>query len=59
MQTKPMTYQNYLNREIWICDDPKKTKVIDGVTYLNVHKPGSYRMVLMRKDSLQPVKNKS
>ena len=58
MQAKPITYQNYLNREIWVCDDPKKTKIIDGVTYLTVHKPNSYRMVLMRKDSLQPVKNK-
>ena len=58
MQTKPQTFKNYVNQEVWICDDPKKTKVIDNVTYVTVHKPDSYRMVMMRRDSLQPVKSK-
>lgn len=56
--TKPVTFKNYVNHEVWICDDPKKTKTIDGVTYLTVHRPDSRRMVMMRRDSLQPVKNK-
>ena len=58
MQTKPQTFKNYINQEVWICDDPKKTKVIDNVTYVTVHKPDSRRMVMMRRDSLQPVKQK-
>ena len=58
MQTKPATYKNYVSQEIWICDDPKKVKEIDGITYLTVHKPDNRRMVMMRKDSLQPVKSK-
>ena len=58
MQTKPQTFKNYMNQELWICDDPKKTKVIDNVTYVTVHKPDSRRMVMMRRDSLQPVKSK-
>ena len=58
MQTKPQTFKNYVNQEVWICDDPKKTKVIDNVTYVTVHKPDSRRMVMMRRDSLQPVKQK-
>ena len=58
MQTKPITLRNYVNGEEWICDDPKKIKTIDGVSYLTVHKPNSYRMVMMRKDSLQPVKKR-
>ena len=58
MQTKPQTLKNYINQEVWICDDPKKTKVIDNVTYVTVHKPDSRRMVMMRRDSLQPVKQK-
>ena len=58
MQTKPQTFKNFINQEVWICDDPKKTKVIDNVTYVTVHKPNSHRMVMMRRDSLQPVKSK-
>lgn len=58
MQTKPVTFKNYVSQEIWICDDLKKTKSIDGITYLVVHKPDSRRIVLMRKDSLQPIKLK-
>jgi hypothetical protein len=58
MTTKPQTFKNYVNQEVWICDDPKKTKVIDNVTYVTVHKPDSRRMVMMRRDSLQPVKQK-
>ena len=48
-------FVNPLNKEQWVCDDVTKFKVIDGVTYLQVHKEGSYRKVLMRKDSLQKV----
>jgi hypothetical protein len=59
MQTnKPLTYKNYVSQEVWLCDDPKKTKEIDGVTYIMVHKPDSHRMVMMRRDSLQPIKSK-
>ncbi len=58
MQTKPVILKNSVNGEQWICDDAKKIKVIDGVSYLTVHKPESYRMVLMRKDSLIPLKTR-
>ena len=58
MQSKPLTFKNYVSQELWICDDLKKLKIIDGITYLTVHKQDSRRMVLMRKDSLQPVKLK-
>ena len=58
MPTKPQAFRNYVNNELWICDDPKKTKVIDNVTYITVHKPDSHRMFMMRRDSLQPVKQK-
>ena len=58
MQTKSAIFKNSFNGEQWVCDDPKKIKTIDGTSYLTVHKPNSYRMVLMRKDSLVPVKSK-
>lgn len=53
---KQAVYRNAVNqRDEWICDDPKKTKYIDGVQYLMVRKPNSERNVLMRKDSLIPI----
>lgn len=52
---KPANFVNPITKEQWICDDISRTKTIDGVTYLQVHKPDSYRKVLMRKDSLQKV----
>ena len=55
---KQAVYRNAVNqREQWICDDPKKTKYIDGVQYLMVRKPDSQREVLMRRDSLIPINN--
>lgn len=51
-----MLFVNPINKEQWICEDVQKgSRQIDGVTYLQVHKPDSYRKVLMRKDSLQRV----
>jgi len=56
---KPAVYRNAVNqREEWICDNPKKTKYIDGVQYLMVRKHDSYREVLVRKDSLIRVQTK-
>ena len=51
-----MLFVNPINKEQWVCDDIQKgNRQIDGVTYLQVHKPDSFRKVLMRKDSLQKV----
>lgn len=56
MKTKSVTYKNSFNGDHWVCDDPRKTKIIDGVAYIIVRKPNNARTVMMRKDSLQPVK---
>lgn len=49
-------FVNPINKEQWICEDVQKgSRQIDGVTYVQVHKPDSFRKVLMRKDSLQRV----
>jgi len=53
---KPIKFKNAVNGEQWVCDDTKKTKTIDGVVYITVRKPDSPRTVLMRKDSLQQIK---
>ncbi len=58
MQSKPITFKNTINGEQWVCEDARKVKVIDGVNYVTVHKPNNLRTVLMRKDTLVPVKIK-
>lgn len=55
---KPVTFENKLNREKVICDDTRLSQWVDGVEYLAVHRAGSPRVFLMRKDSLQKVKEK-
>ena len=53
---KTQNFVNPITREQWVCEDVTKVKQIDGVTYLQVHKPDNqYRKMLMRKDSLQKV----
>jgi|APFre7841882793_1041355.scaffolds.fasta_scaffold05320_3 hypothetical protein len=59
MKTDTIIMKNAVNGEQWICDDSKKIKVIEGIVYLTVHKPGSSRHMLMRKDSLVPIKDKT
>lgn len=53
---KSQLYENPINGEQWVCDDIRQTKFIDGVGYISVHKPNQFRTVLMRRDSLRPVK---
>ena len=57
-EMKPVTFENKLNRERVVCDDTKLSQWVDGVEYLAVHRENSPRIFLMRKDSLQKVKDK-
>lgn len=49
-------FENPVNQEKWVCEDINDIKVIDGVEFLQVHKPENNRVVLMRKDALKKVK---
>lgn len=53
---KNYRFKNKVSNEDWVCENPKKTKVIDNVEYLTVRRPDSSRSVLMRKDSLALIK---
>lgn len=54
---KPMTFVNKLNRsDRVICDDTRLSQWVDGVEYLAVHRENSPRVFLMRRDSLEKVK---
>ena len=48
-------YENSINRERYICDNPRDTQEIEGVVYLTVRKPDTERTFLMRKDALKRV----
>lgn len=52
-------FENQITREQFICPNTKDLRVIDGVEYLSVQKPGHPRLMLMRKDVLTPVKKHS
>jgi hypothetical protein len=55
---KPVTFKNRMNSDRVICNDIRLKEVIDGVEYLLVHRPGTDRQFLMRKDALEKVKEK-
>jgi len=57
MNSQSILFVNPINKEQWVCDNIRTARQIDGITYLQVHKQNEYRMVLMRKDSLQKVTN--
>ncbi len=53
---KPRMLENIVTKEQFVCPDTRDLRVIEGVEYLPVQRPGQSRTVLMRKDALQPVK---
>ena len=52
---KAMTFVNERNGEQVICNNTRMVETIDGVEYLVVHRPGTDRQFLMRKDALKKV----
>lgn len=52
----PGIFENPINQERWECNDIYDIRSIDGVEFLQVHKYGNDRTVLMRKDALKKVK---
>ena len=52
---KAMTFVNERNGEQVVCNDTRMIETIDGVEYLVVHRPGTDRQFLMRKDALKKV----
>ena len=52
---KAMTFVNERNGEQVVCNNTRMVETIDGVEYLVVHRPGTDRQFLMRKDALKKV----
>lgn len=53
---KPQLFKNPINGEQWICDDVRQIKLIDGQSYISVRRPDQSRTVLMRRNSLTPIR---
>lgn len=49
-------FENPMNQERWECEDINDIRTIDGVEFLQVHRYGNDRTVLMRKDALKRIK---
>jgi len=55
---KPVTFENILNHEKFVCENTRDVQVIDGVEYLVVHRPSQERRFLMRKDTLKKLEKR-
>ncbi len=53
---KTVTFENIFNKERFEILGKRDTKIIDGVEYYRVFKPGTKREVYVRKDFLKKVK---
>lgn len=49
---KSITFENPRTGEIWICENPENKKIIDGVSFIEVHKPDSFRTVWINRSFL-------
>ena len=54
-ETKPrtVTLENPKNSELWLCDDFTKRRHIDGVEFVEVHKPDNARRVWINLGTVQ------
>jgi hypothetical protein len=48
--------ENKFTHERFVCDNPRDVEVIDGVEYVRVHTQYQSRVLLMRRDALEPVR---
>jgi predicted Zn-dependent protease with MMP-like domain len=52
---KSVTFKNKMNGEQFVCDNTKAVELIDGIEYVVVHRAGSDRHFLIKKDALEKV----
>ena len=55
---KGIVLENIFNQDKFECTNLHDVETIEGVQYLKVHRQGSVRLMLMRKDALKKVQNK-
>lgn len=56
---KTVKFKNKMNGDQFVCDDIVRNKqLIDGIEFLIVRRIDSERKFLIRKDALEPIKEK-
>lgn len=58
MKTKSVTLSNPRTGEVWVCENFDNRRCVDGVDFVEVHRPNNNRMVWMNLENLVKVKDK-
>ena len=53
VKPRQVTLENPKNSELWLCDDFTKRRHIDGVEFVEVHKPDNARRVWINLGTVQ------
>lgn len=57
MKNKTVTLSNPRTGEIWICENFESRRKVEGVEFVEVHKPENTRLVWMNLENLIQVKD--
>ena len=58
MKAKVVTLTNPRTGDVWVCENFDNRRRVDGVDFVEVHRPGNSRMVWMNLENLVKVKDK-
>lgn len=56
---KPVKLSNPRTGEIWICEDFRNRRVVDGAEFIEVHRDGNSRKVWIKLDALVKAKKEA
>lgn len=56
LRERPIQFQNPRTGEVWICENFENKRKVDGVDFIEVHRPDNGRMVWMNLQNLVKVK---
>lgn len=58
MKTKSVTLSNPRTGEVWVCENFDNRRRVDGVDFVEVHRPDNSRMVWINLENLVKIKEK-
>lgn len=53
----PVKLRNPKTMEVWICENFANRRIVDGVEFVEVHKPDNSRMVWINLQTVNKIKN--
>lgn len=57
-KNKPITFLNPRTGDVWVCENAMNKRQVDGVEFIEVHKPDNPRMFWVNLTTLVKQKNK-